>query len=255
MARLAEYIDKYPNAKLERRDGVLQVTLHTRGESLKWGALPTSVHNQLGDAFYQIGRDAENKVVILTGTGDVFCDSFDMDEMPEKSDAGYWTQIIREGKDLIMNLLEIEAPVIGVVNGPATVHAELVVLSDIVLASDTALFADHAHYPNGVVPGDGVHVAWPMLLGPNRGRYFLLTGEQIDAREARELGLVGEVHPRDQVLDRAWELAAQIAQKPDRARRFARVTLTQYIKKRMLDELGYGLTMEAFAIPQTGELE
>lgn len=248
MPRLAQYADRYPNIKLERRDGILQVTLHTRGGPLKWGALETSVHNQAGDAFYQIGRDPENKVVIITGAGDEFCTSLDMDELPATANADYWAGVMREGKDLIMNLLEIESPVIGVANGPATLHAELLLLSDIVLASDTAVFADHAHFTNGVVPGDGVHVVWPMLLGPNRGRYFLLTGEQIDAGEAKALGLVGEVHPEDRVLSRAWELAAQIADKPARTRRYARVALTQHIKKRMLDELGYGLTMEGSAM-------
>lgn len=248
MSQLAHYADRYPNIKLERRDGILQVTLHTRGESLKWGALETSVHNQAGDAFYQIGRDPENKVVIITGAGDEFCTGMDMDEMPAAPGPDYWDGVMREGKDLIMNLLEIESPVIGVVNGPATIHAELVLLSDIVLASEHAVIADNAHFINGVVPGDGVHVIWPMLLGPNRGRYFLLTGEQIDAHEARALGLVGEVHPGDKVLARAWELAAQIAARPARARRYARIALTQHIKKRMLDELGYGLTLEGAAL-------
>lgn len=254
MSTLSQYAHSYANIKLERDNGILTVTLHTRGDSLKWGALKTSIHNQAGEAFYRIGRDPENKVVILTGAGKSFCDSFDMDEMPAKADAAYWVDIIREGKDLIMNLLEIEVPVIGVVNGPAAIHAELVLLSDIVLASETALFADNAHFGNGVVPGDGVHVIWPLLLGPNRGRYFLLTGEQISAQEAKALGLVGEVLPHDRLFARARELAEQIVQKPDRVRRYARVSLTQHLKKRMLDELGYGLTMEAFAIPQSGEL-
>ena len=253
MSTLSQYADNYPNIKLERANGVLTVTLHTRGDSLKWGALKTSIHNQAGDAFYQIGRDPENRVVILTGAGKSFCDSFDMDEMPAKADAAYWADIIREGKDLIMNLLEIEVPVIGVVNGPATIHAELVLLSDIVLASENALFADNAHFGNSVVPGDGVHVVWPLLLGPNRGRYFLLAGEQIGAREAKTLGLVGEVLSDDKLFARARQLAEQIAQKPDRVRRYARVSLTQHLKRRMLDDLGYGLTMEAFAIPRADE--
>lgn len=247
MSRLNDYADNYPNIDFERRDGVLQVTLHTGGDSLKWGALETSIHNQAGEAFYQIGRDPDNKVIILTGAGDTFCADFNMDEMPAVADANYWRGVVREGKDLLMNLLEIESPIIGVANGPATVHAELVLLSDIVLAADTAVFADHAHFSSGIVPGDGVHVVWPLLLGPNRGRYFLLTGQQIDAQEARSLGIVGEVHPRDSVHARAWELAAQIAAQPEGARRYARVALTQHIKKRILDELGYGLTMEAFA--------
>lgn len=247
MTRLTQYQDKYPNIRLERKNGILQVTLHTRGDSLKWGALESSIHFQAGDAFYQIGRDPENKVIILTGTGSTFCSEFDMDELPEHADARYWSGVIREGKDLLMNLLDIDTPVIGVANGPATIHAELILLSDIVIAADTAVFADHAHFVSGIVPGDGVQVVWPMLLGPNRGRYFLLTGEQIGAQEARDIGLVGEVQPRESALERAWELAEQLALQPKQTRRYARVALTHNIKKRLLDELGYGLTMEAFA--------
>jgi enoyl-CoA hydratase/carnithine racemase len=96
--------------------------------------------------------------------------------------------------------------VIGAVNGQARIHAELAVLSDIVLAAETAIFPDAAHFPNGVVPGDGVHVAWPLLLGPNRGRYFLLTGEEISAQQALSLNFVAEVLPPGRLLPRAREL-------------------------------------------------
>jgi enoyl-CoA hydratase/carnithine racemase len=79
------------------------------------------------------------------------------------------------------------------VNGPVNIHAELAVLSDIVLASENAAFQDAPHFPNGLVPADGVHVIWPYLLGRNRGRYFLLTGERLSAQEALRLGVVAEV--------------------------------------------------------------
>lgn len=52
----------------------------------------------------------------------------------------------------------------------------------LVIASDTATFQDAPHFPNGIVPGDGVHIVWPLLLGPNRGRYFLLTGQRLSAQ-------------------------------------------------------------------------
>ena len=65
--------------------------------------------------------------------------------------------------------------------------------------------------PNGIVPGDGVHVWWPMVLGPNRARHFLLTGDEIDAAEAKRLGVVAEVVPHDQVLTRAWDIARTLA--------------------------------------------
>lgn len=131
-----------------------------------------------------------------------------------------WDVIYREGRSLLNNLLAIEVPVIAAVNGPAFIHAELAVLADIVLASDTAIFADKAHGIAGVVPGDGVHTIWPMLLGPNRGRYFLLTGQEIGAQEALTLGIVGDVLAPERLLNRAWEHARSIAARPALAMRY-----------------------------------
>jgi enoyl-CoA hydratase/carnithine racemase len=117
-------------------------------------------------------------------------------------------------------------------------------LSDIVLAAEEATFQDSAHFVNGLVPGDGVHIIFPLLMGLNRGRYFLLTGQTLSAGEAQELGLVAEVMPREKLLPRAWELAEQIAQQPPLVIRYTRVVLTQLLKRQMHDLLGYGLAVE-----------
>src|SRR5438309_6995679 len=69
MSSLGEYANKYTSARMERRNGVLQVTLHTDGQSLRWGFLP---HGELPEAFHDIGSDRENRVVILTGIGEEF---------------------------------------------------------------------------------------------------------------------------------------------------------------------------------------
>ena len=150
-----------------------------------------------------------------------------------------------------MNHLNIEVPIIAAVNGPALIHAELAVLCDIVLAVEHAEFQDAPHFPNGIVPGDGVHVIWPLVLGPNRGRYFLLTGQKLSAREAFKLGVVSEsCHPSD-CWRELWELARQIVVRPSLSVCYARVAITQQLKKLMLENLGYGLALEGLGAGQS----
>jgi enoyl-CoA hydratase/carnithine racemase len=143
-----------------------------------------------------------------------------------------------------MNLLDIEVPMISAVNGPALRHSELPLLCDIVIAAEEASFQDSGHFINGLVPGDGMHAVYPLLLGLNRGRYFLLTGQTIGAREALGLGLVSEVLPQRDLLPRAWALAEQLAQQSDLVLRYTRVAMTQWVKRLMHDVLGYGLALE-----------
>lgn len=253
--KLSDYQDKYTGIRFSRSDGVLEMTIHTRGGPAKWGTSLDSLHAELGEAFLDVARDRENRVVLFTGTGDSFLAEFDPSlTHTEPTFAGMWARIYDEGVDLLQNLLAIPVPMIAAVNGPALMHAELAVLCDIVLAADTAEFADLAHVPSGgAIPGDGVHVVWPMLLGPNRGRYFLLTGERIGAQEARQIGVVGEVLAPDALMPRARELAAQLAKLPLPLLRHTRMLLIKDLRKRMLEELPSGLAHEALAtlVPQT----
>lgn len=237
---LDDYAERYQYVALRRERGILELRLHTDGGPLVWGGGP---HSELGDCFDDVGRDRENRVVILTGTGSSFIDRVD-DSWAGGMDPAKWHEIYFNGKRLLTNLLNIEVPVIAAINGPARVHAELAVMSDITLAADDTVFQDGPHFRNNVVPGDGVHVVWQRLLGPNRGRYFLLTGQKLDAQEALRLGVVNEVLPREALLDRAWELAAKLDRQDDTTLRYTRVALTQDLKRAVLDDVGYGLALE-----------
>ncbi len=250
-----EYANKYSSVRMRRENGILEMTFHTDGGPLRWSK---RAHEDLERAFLDVGRDRGNEIIIITGTGDEYAgpavkpsgagghhDPRDPVTAQQWDELWYW-----EGKHLIMNLLNIEVPMIAAINGPAVRHPEIPLLCDIVLASDNATIQDSAHFNGGLVPGDGVHVVFPLLLGPNRGRYFLLTGQVVDAAEAKDLGMVAEVMTQAELLPRAWALAKQLQLRPPLLRRYARVMLTQDLKQRMHDLLGYGLALEGLAAVQ-----
>ena len=187
----------------------------------------------------------------LNGSSALFLGHAARESRPRRSPS-QWNKTYWEGKHLLINLLDIEVPMIRAINGPALRHPELPLLCDIVLASEDASFQDSAHFINGLIPGDGVPVVFPMLLGLNRGQYlFFLTGQTIDAQKALELGLVSEVLPRDELLPRAWALAEQLCQQSPLVLRYSRVLLTQYVKRMMHELLGYGLALEGLGLADT----
>ena len=187
MCSLDEFGDKYPSIKMERHNGILLMTFHTDDGPLQWGGSP---HQEFSQVFVDVGSDTENRIIIMTGTGDSFTGPQGTAAGTPKRPPREWDQTYWEGKRILTSLLDVEVPMISAINGPALRHSEIPLLCDIVLASDTAAFQDSGHFMSGLVPGDGMHIVYPLLLGVNRGRYFLLTGQRIEAAEAKTLGLV-----------------------------------------------------------------
>src|ERR1700746_3234327 len=205
------YREQYENVRMKREDGILEVALHTRGGPLEFNGY---VHAARVRAFRGIGDDPDNHVVILTGTGDEFCARISGEGFDFFTPTGY-DKILREGTKILENILDIEVPMIAAINGPVTVHSEYALLCDIVLAAEGTYFQDAPHPAFGIVPGDGLHILWPEVIGEIRGRYFLLSGQKLSAAEAKEFGAVNEVVSREALLPRAWELARQLKkQKP-----------------------------------------
>src|SRR6201981_2566655 len=198
-----DYRDKYENVTMKRENGILEVALHTRGGPLVFNG---HVHEALVRACRDIGDDAENHVVILTGTGNEFCAQITADGFDFFTPSGY-DKILREGTKVLENILDIQVPMIAAINGPVTAHSEYALLSEIVIAAEDAYFQDAAHPAFGIVPGDGLHIVWPEVIGEIRGRYFLLSGQKLSAAQAKEFGAANEIVSRSRLLPRAWELA------------------------------------------------
>ena len=151
--------------------------------------------------------------MILTGSGDAFMETISPEGFDFFTPQGY-DKIYREGRKVLMNILDIEVPLITALNGPVRLHSEYILLTDIVLATPVTVFQDKPHFEFGIVPGDGVHLLWPEAIGTIRGRYFILTRQELDAQTAKEWGAVNEIVPADKLLARAREIAEGLAKLP-----------------------------------------
>ncbi|MDR3430966.1 MAG: enoyl-CoA hydratase/isomerase family protein [Rouxiella aceris] len=247
MSTFETYRNAFSNARLTRKpNGVLEVKFHTDGEKLVFDG---HTHEQFVGLFHAIGEDRENRAVILTGSGDAFMDAISPEGFDFFSPLGF-DKILREGRKVLSNILDIEVSMITALNGPVLLHSEYALLTDIVLATPETVFQDKPHFEFGIVPGDGVHILWPEVIGSIRGRYFLLTRQVLDAQTAKEWGVVNEIVNADQLLARAHEIADGIAALPPLTSRYTRIALTQRLKRLIEEGTGYGLALEGISAAQ-----
>lgn len=245
------YRNKYANLKMKREDGILEVALHTNDGPLVFNGY---VHEAVVHAFRDIGDDRENHVVILTGTGNEFCTQITADGFDFFTPTGY-DKILREGTKVIENILDIQVPVIAAINGPVTVHSEYALLCDMILATEDTFFQDTPHPAFGIVPGDGLHILWPEVIGEIRGRYFLLSSQKLTAKEAKEYGAVNEIVERKKLLPRAWELARFLKRQSPLTLRYTRMALSVRFRRRLQEGLSYGLALEGISAAQVAVLK
>ena len=246
--RFDEYRERFKDHfKLDRRaDGVLLAQAHTRGGSIQ---LSVENHRALGQLLKTVAADPENELLILTGSGDDFMMAIDPDGFAlERENLQHWAYeyAYKDGRSNVGALInDLEIPTIGVLNGSGG-HAEICLMCDITLCAEEAVIFD-PHFNMGSVPADGIHSCLQELLGVKRAAYALLTGQMIDARRALEYGLVNEVLPRAQLLDRAWKLADHIMRQPRITRRLTTQILRRPWKRRITDDLDGGFGIQMFA--------
>ena len=243
-----EYSERFKeHYKLERRtDGVILVQAHTKDGPIQ---LSVENHRAVGQLFKTIGADPKNEVMIFTGTGKDFMMDADPEGFQlEKEDLAYWAyeHAYKDGRINVSSLInDLEIPTIGVLNGPAF-HSEICLMCDLTICSEDAVIYD-LHYDIGSVPGDGIHSCFQELLGVKRAAYALLTGEAINAKTALEYGMVNEIVPRENLLERAWLLADHIMTQPRTTRRLTTQIVRRPWRQRITNDLDGGFGIQMFA--------
>jgi enoyl-CoA hydratase len=221
--------EEYQHLLFEHRDdGILLITIN-RPDVLN--ATNNRLHWELSRVWKDIDEDPETRVVVITGSGRAFSAGGDL-EMIERmaGSAANIGQAWREAGDIVYNMINLDKPVISAINGVA-VGAGLVValLSDISIISETARFTD-GHTKLGVVAGDHAAIVWPLLCGMAKAKYYLLTSDFIDGREAERIGLVSLCVPAAEVLPRAFEVADKLATGAQQAIRWTKRSLNNWLR-------------------------
>lgn len=188
-------------------DGIARVTV-SRPEKLN--ALNAIVIAELADAVTRIETDAAVRGIIVTGAGSkAFVAGADISELAEQGVAGGRARAIA-GQQVFRRLERCGKPVIAAVNGFALGGGcELAMACHLRVAGESARFGQ-PEVKLGIAPGYGGTVRLPRLVGKARALELLLTGDLIDAEEARRIGLVNRVVPADQVVVEAESMLKAI---------------------------------------------
>ena len=220
----------YTHLRFDRpSDGVLLVTLD---DPERLNATGADMHLQLSQVFRTIDADPTVRAVVVTGAGRAFSAGGDLDWIAEQ--VGDYTQTIRvmkEAGDIVRTMIDCDTPIVSAINGVA-VGAGLAValLADISIINEDAKLTD-GHIRLGVAGGDHAVAIWPLLCGMAKAKYYLLTADFLDGREAERIGLVSKAVPADEVLPTALGVAEKLAAGPVDATRMTKRALNHWLRQ------------------------
>lgn len=240
--------DQYTSITFEDLEGGIRVCRLNRPERLN--AVNGLLHRELSWLARDLQEDDAVKVAILTGTGRAFCAGGDQKPNPnEPTPLGRPASEIRwhEAEEIVRGLVDLEKPIISMVNGPAMgLGATIALLCDVVIMGRSAMIAD-SHVNVGLVAGDGGATIWPLLVGLNRAKEYLMLGSRIDGERAVAIGLAQYVYDDDQLYQRTLEHARQFLRMPTYAMRATKATLNRHLRKTVELTLESGLAYEAIS--------
>jgi len=221
----------YEFLKVEISQRVATVTLNRPDAR---NAVISAMHHEIEQIWVDLAEDQDVNVILVTGAGDTFSAGGDVLSRvrPTKPKGRGGRRIfMSDGRRVIENLLDVEQPIVAAINGDALgFAANVALLCDITVVSETAKLAD-THVALGAVAGDGGAVIWPLLIGPNRAKEFLMLGDTITGADAARIGLVNYAVPAAQVLPKAKELAQRLADGPTWAIRWSKLAVNKWLKQ------------------------
>ena len=233
---------KYEHILFDIKDGVALLTINRPDV---YNATNFKLHNELSKVWLDLGNDDDVRVVVITGAGTAFSAGGDFDLIQESiGNAKVIAGTMEEARDIVHNMINLDKPVISAINGVA-VGAGLAValLADISIASDKARFTD-GHVRLGVAAGDHAAVIWPMHIGMAKAKYYLMTCDFLDGTEAERIGLVSQVVPHDELMDKAMDVAHRLAVGSQQALRYTKRSLNQWLRQAEHTAFDYSLSLE-----------
>ena len=203
----------YRRLQIERRDHA--VVLITLDDEERLNATDAVMHAELATVFRAVHDDPSIGAVVVTGAGQAFSAGGDLGWI--SGQVGNYEQtmrVMREAGDIVRTMIECDTPIVSAINGIAVGAGLAVALMADVSVIDEDVRLTDGHIRLGVAAGDHAVAIWPLLCGMAKAKFYLLTADFLDGREAERIGLVSKAVPADDVLPTALGIAERSP--PDR---------------------------------------
>jgi enoyl-CoA hydratase len=222
-SKQASMTSDYDSVRVER-DGYVGRAVVDRPEAMN--AVNPTVLSELADAITALSNEDDIRVVVLTGAGeDAFIGGGDIKDFQGRSGAWFKAEFRRCMADLEDAIEDNPTLVVAAVNGIALGGGtEIAVMCDFVVATESARFG-LPEITLGIIPGSGGTQRLTHLVGYLRAKELILTGRQVPAEEAADMGLASEAVPDDAFDDRVTELATDLAAGSQSAQWFAKESI------------------------------
>lgn len=225
---MSDPYERFEGLRFERPgDGVLRIVL----DSPNLNSVDARAHRDLADVWLEVDRDPETRVALICGAGSAFSAGGSFELLGQlTADYAVRTRVMREARDLVLNVINCSKPVISAIHGPA-VGAGLVaaLVADVSVASRSARIID-GHTRLGVAAGDHAAICWPLLCGMAKAKYYLLTCRTLTGEEAERIGLVSLCVEEEEVQDVALQVAVELSEGAQSAIRWTKHSLNHWYR-------------------------